>query len=58
MPSFGTIWPKHINIQSDYQQTISMAKKSIRYSGDDAFIAQNWELVKQAGREIRRCYSR
>jgi tetratricopeptide (TPR) repeat protein len=35
--------------QSDYQQTISMARKSIRYTGDDGLIAQNWALIKQAG---------
>lgn len=35
--------------QSDYQQTISMAKKSNRYSGDDALISQNWQLIKKAG---------
>jgi len=35
--------------QSEYQQSISMAKKSIRYSNDDNFIAQNWQLIKKAG---------
>lgn len=35
--------------QSDYQQTISMARKSIRYAADDDLIAQNWKLIKQAG---------
>ncbi len=35
--------------QSEFQQSISMAKKSIRYSNDDNFIAKNWELIKKAG---------
>ena len=34
---------------SDYQQTISMAKKSIRYSNKDELIAENWKLIKKAG---------
>ena len=35
--------------QSDYQQSITMAKKSIRYSGDDDLIAKNWALIKKSG---------
>ncbi len=35
--------------QSDYQQAISMSKKSIRYSNDDDLIAKNWALIKKAG---------
>lgn len=35
--------------QSDYQQTISMARKSIRYATADDLIAQNWTLIRQAG---------
>jgi len=34
---------------SDYQQTISMAKKSIRYSNKDELIDENWKLIKKAG---------
>ena len=35
--------------QSDYQQAISMSKKSIRYAGNDELIAKNWSLIKKAG---------
>ncbi len=35
--------------QSSYQQAITMAKKSIRYSSDSDLIAKNWALVKKAG---------
>ncbi len=34
---------------SNYTQSITMAKKSIRYSNDDDLIAQNWALIKKAG---------
>ncbi|KAG1663489.1 putative ATP-dependent DNA helicase YoaA [Nymphon striatum] len=34
---------------NNYQQSINMAKKSIRYSNDDNLIAQNWALIKKAG---------
>jgi len=35
--------------QSDYQQAISMSKKSIRHTGNDELIAKNWSLIKKAG---------
>jgi predicted Zn-dependent protease len=39
--------------QSNHQQAITMAKKSIRYSdsgkGDEKLIAQNWTLIKKSG---------
>lgn len=35
--------------QSNHQQAITMAKKSIRYSGDDDLISQNWKLIQKAG---------
>lgn len=35
--------------QADYQQAISMSKKSIRYSSDDELISKNWALIKKAG---------
>jgi len=35
--------------QSNYSQTINMARKAIRFSRDDDFIAQNWRLIKKAG---------
>jgi len=35
--------------QSDHQQAITMAKKSIRYANDDELIGKNWELIKKAG---------
>ena len=35
--------------QTDYQQAITMAKKSIRYSNDDELVAKNWALIKKAG---------
>jgi predicted Zn-dependent protease len=38
--------------QSEFQQTISMAKKSIRYSNNDNLIAKNWELIKKAGEKV------
>lgn len=38
--------------QSEFQQSISMAKKSIRYSNDDDFIAKNWEIIKKAGEKV------
>ena len=34
---------------SNYEQSINMAKKSNRYSNDDQLIAQNWSLIKKAG---------
>lgn len=37
--------------QSNHQQSISMAKKSIRYTSDEGLIAQNWELIKKAGKK-------
>lgn len=35
--------------QSNYQQSIAMAKKSIRYSGNSDLVAKNWALIKKAG---------
>lgn len=35
--------------QSNHQQAISMAKKSIRYSSDESLISQNWKLIQEAG---------
>ena len=35
--------------QSNYQQSISMAKKSIRYSADSELTGKNWALIKKAG---------
>lgn len=35
--------------QSSYQQAISMAKKSIRYSNNDDMTAKNWKLIQKAG---------
>ena len=35
--------------ETSYQQAISMAKKSIRYSNDDSLIAKNWALIKKSG---------
>ena len=37
--------------QADYQQAITMAKKSIRYSADDKLVAQNWGLIQKAGKK-------
>ncbi len=34
---------------SNYEQSINMAKKSNRYSNNDNLIAQNWALIKKAG---------
>ena len=34
---------------NDFTQSITMAKKSIRYSNNDNLIAQNWALIKKAG---------
>ncbi len=34
---------------SDYVQSITMAKKSIRYTSNESLIAQNWALIKKAG---------
>ncbi len=35
--------------QSNYSQSIDMAKKAIQFSRDDDFIAKNWRLVKKSG---------
>jgi len=35
--------------QSNHQQAITMAKKSIRYSNDDKLVSQNWKLIQKAG---------
>jgi predicted Zn-dependent protease len=35
--------------QSNHQQAITMAKKSIRYSDSDRLIAQNWTLIQKSG---------
>lgn len=35
--------------QSNHQQAISMAKKSIRYSNDESLISKNWKLIQEAG---------
>ena len=40
----------HYN-QSDYQQSITMAKKSIRYAGNDDLISKNWKLIQKAGKK-------
>ena len=37
--------------QSDYQQSITMAKKSIRYAGNDDLIGKNWKLIQKAGKK-------
>ena len=37
--------------QSDYQQSITMAKKSIRYAGNDDLISKNWGLIQKAGKQ-------
>ena len=34
---------------SNYEQSINMAKKSNRYSNNDDLVAQNWALIKKAG---------
>lgn len=35
--------------QSNYGQTINMARKAIQFSRDDDVIASNWQLIKEAG---------
>ncbi len=35
--------------QSSFQQAISMAKKSIRYSRNEDLISKNWKLIQKAG---------
>jgi len=35
--------------QDNYTQSIDMARKAIRFSRDDDFIAKHWRLVKKAG---------
>ena len=35
--------------QSNYGQTISMARKAIQFSRDEDVIASNWQLIKKAG---------
>jgi len=37
--------------QRDYQQSITMAKKSIRYAGNDDLISKNWKLIQKAGKK-------
>ena len=48
-PQLWYLLAKAHYIQADYQQTISMAKKSIRLSTGDDLIAQNWKLIRLAG---------
>ncbi len=48
-PELWYLLAKAHYLDSDYGQSISMAKKSIRYSNDDSLIAQNWRLIKKAG---------
>ena len=37
--------------QSNYSQSINMAKKSIQFSRDDDLTARNWRLIKKAGKK-------
>jgi len=48
-PSIWHLLAKAHFDQGNHQQSIAMAKKSIRYSGNDKLIAQNWTLIKKAG---------
>lgn len=48
-PSIWHLLAKAQYDQSNHQQSISMAKKSIRYSDDDKLTAQNWKLIQKAG---------
>jgi hypothetical protein len=48
-PQLWYLLAKAHYLQADYQQTISMAKKSIRLSTVDDLIAQNWKLIRLAG---------
>ncbi len=48
-PKLWSLLAKANYDQGSYQQAISMAKKSIRYSRNDDVIAKNWELVKKSG---------
>ena len=48
-PQLWYLLAKAHYIQADYQQTISMAKKSIRLSTGDDLVAQNWKLIRLAG---------
>ena len=48
-PQLWYLLAKAHYLQADYQQTISMAKKSIRLSTADDQIAQNWKLIRLAG---------
>lgn len=48
-PELWHLLSKAHYLDSDYTQSITMAKKSIRYSNDDNLIAQNWALIKKSG---------
>ena len=48
-PSIWHLLAKAQYDQSNHQQAITMAKKSIRYSADDKLIAQNWTLIQKSG---------
>ncbi len=37
--------------QNDYQQAITMAKKSIRYASEDDLVSQNWALIQKASKK-------
>lgn len=47
-PNIWNLLAKANYDQRDYQQSINMAKKSIRYASEDQLIAQNWQLIKKA----------
>ena len=50
-PNIWNLLAKARYNQRDYQQAITMAKKSIRYATGDKLIAQNWQLIKDAGKK-------
>ncbi len=50
-PKLWTLLAKAHYGQSNYSQSISMARKAIQFSRDDDLTARNWRLIKQAGKK-------
>ena len=48
-PKLWALIAKAHYAQSNYSQSIDMARKAIQFSRNDDFIAKNWRLIKKAG---------
>ena len=50
-PNIWHLLAKAHHDQREYQQSIAMAKKSIRYAGNDDLIGKNWRLIQKSGKK-------